>query len=216
MIRLTVLLAGLICAGVSASIWAVDKVSLYALFNNKAIVLVDGAHRLLSTGEVSPEGVKLISADPATNQAVVEFDGKRQELKLNAIISPIQNTRHPTVTIYAGANGFFRAQGSVNDFPVTFIVDTGANVVAMNASLAKQIGLDYRDSEASLVKTASGFARAYTIELDKVAIGGIVIRNVEASVIDGPQPDTPLLGMSFLGNLEMQRDGNQMELTQKY
>lgn len=213
---LTIFLAGAVCALASARLWAVDNVSLYALFKDKAIVLVDGARRLLSAGQVSPEGVKLVSADPQSNQAIVEFDGKRKVLKLDDIISRFQNTPLPTVTLYAGANGFFRAQGAINDFPVTFLVDTGANIIAMNVALARRIGLDYSIGDVNLAKTASGFTRAYHVQLDKVAVGDIVLRNVDADIIDGPQPDTPLLGMSFLGNLEMRRDGDKMELTQKY
>jgi aspartyl protease family protein len=49
-----------------------------------------------------------------------------------------------------------------------------------------------------------------------VKIGEIVQRNVEAVVLEGAQPSTPLLGMSFLNAMEMRRDGNRMELIKKY
>jgi predicted aspartyl protease len=38
------------------------------------------------------------------------------------------------------------------------------------------------------------------------------LRYVEAAVVEGAFPVQPLLGMSFLGMLDMQRSGNQMEL----
>ena len=56
----------------------------------------------------------------------------------------------------------------------------------------------------------------YALKLDTVKIGDIVLRNVEAGVIDGPQPEVPLLGMSFLSALDMKREGNKMELTRRY
>jgi len=209
-------MAGVICGLIPAALWAVDNVSLYALFKDKAIVLVDGTQRLLSAGEVSPEGVKLLSADTQTNQAVVEIGGKREVLSLGVVIGRFQSASRPTVTLYSGAGGFFHTDGTINGFPVTFLVDTGANTVAMNAALARRIGLDYTKGESGVAKTASGFVRAYGVQLDTVKIGDIVMHNVDASVIDGAQPDTPLLGMSFLGSLEMQRDGDKLELTQKY
>ncbi|MHB8455091.1 MAG: retropepsin-like aspartic protease family protein [Acidiferrobacterales bacterium] len=210
------LVAGVILWLTSGCLWAVDDVSLYALFQGKAIVLVNGKQHLLNAGEVSPEGVKLISTDTGSNEAVVDVGGKREVLKLGVIISRYQSASEPTVTVYAGAGGVFHTDGSINGFPVTFLVDTGANIVALNVALARKIGLDYSDGQPGVAKTASGYVRDYNVELDSVRIGGIVMRNVDASIIDGPQPDTPLLGMSFLSNLEMRRDGDKMELTQKY
>jgi aspartyl protease family protein len=58
--------------------------------------------------------------------------------------------------------------------------------------------------------------RTYMLRLNTVKIGEIVLHDIEAGVIDGPQPDVPLLGMSFLGRLEMKRDGNRMDLIKKY
>ncbi len=47
----------------ASPILAVEKISVKGLFNNKAIVVIDGKQRLLRAGETSPEGVKLISAN---------------------------------------------------------------------------------------------------------------------------------------------------------
>ena len=52
----------------------------------------------------------------------------------------------------------------------------------------------------------------YRLTLEKVQVGEITLFNVEAAVIEGNFPGTPLLGMSFLGQLEMKRDSNRMEL----
>ena len=60
------------------------------------------------------------------------------------------------------------------------------------------------------VKTASGTATGYLVELDRVQVGEIVLRNVGATVIDGAGPPKVLLGMSFLSRLsgyEVRSDG---------
>ncbi|RKZ34041.1 MAG: TIGR02281 family clan AA aspartic protease, partial [Gammaproteobacteria bacterium] len=53
---------------------AVEKVSVQALFKDMAVLVVDGKRRTLRSGQTSPEGIKLISAD--SKQAVLEIDGK--------------------------------------------------------------------------------------------------------------------------------------------
>jgi aspartyl protease family protein len=192
------------------------EISLFALFKDKAILQVEGARRVLSVGTESPEGVKLVSTDTQAEEAVVEYEGKRESLRLGVVYSSFQNTARESVTLFSDSSGFFHADGSINGAAVTFLVDTGANTIAINRATAKRAGIDYTKGRAGMARTASGYARVYSISLDTVKVGGIVLRNVEAGVIDGPQPETPLLGMSFLNALEMKRDGNKMELTRRY
>ena len=195
---------------------AAANISLYALFKDKAILHVDGTRRVLTIGTESPEGVKLVSTDTQAEEAVVELKGRRETLRLGVVHSAFQGAARESVTLYSDSNGFFHAQGSINGAAVTFLVDTGANTVAINSATARRAGIDYTKGQAGTARTASGYARMYGIKLDTVKVGEIVLRNVEAGVIDGPQPETPLLGMSFLNALEMKRDGNKMELTRRY
>ena len=191
-------------------------ISLYALFKDKAILQVDGTRRVLVVGAESPEGVKLVSTDTQAEEAVVEMKGKRETLRLGVIVSAFQAVSRESVTLYADSNGFFHAEGSINGVAMTFLVDTGANTVALNSATAKRAGIDFTKGRPGTARTASGYARMYGLRLDTVKIGTIVLRNIEAGVIDGPQPEVPLLGMSFLSALEMRREGNKMELTQRY
>ena len=119
------------------------------------------------------------------------------------------------ITLYSGANGFFHAEGYINSTPVRFLVDTGANTIAMNGETARRIGLDYRRGQQGVAVTASGYAPTYLVDLEEVEVGSLKLRHVEASVIEGHQPETPLLGMSFLGSFDMKREGDQMEIIQR-
>ena len=49
----------------------------------------------------------------------------------------------------------------------------------------------------------------------KVDLGPITLYNVDATVVDGAYPREALLGMSFLGRLDMKREGEQLELSQR-
>lgn len=184
-----------------------------ALFANKAILEIDGARRVLSAGDTSPEGVQLLEAN--SEQAVVVVNGKREVLTAEVVTSSFKGTAPASVTLYSSGNAFY-ADGSINGTPVRFVVDTGATTVALSSALAKQAGIDYQKGRAGVAKTASGFARMYAVKLDTVKVGEIVLYNVDAGVIEGSQPDVPLLGMSFLNSLEMRREGDRMELIKRF
>lgn len=202
--------------GMPASLRAAETVSIYALFNGKAILLVDGVRRMLKAGEESPEGIRLISASTENDEVVVEIEGERQVIKQGVVIAAFTAGERASTTLWASSNGFFHAEGSINGVPLTFLVDTGANTLAMNIATAQRVGIDYKKGVPGIAKTASGFIKIYSLTLSSVKIGEIELRNIEAGVIEGSQPDTPLLGMSFLGRLEMRRDGNRMDLIKKY
>lgn len=194
-----------------------DGIALYALFKDKAILTIDGTRRVLTAGETSPEGVKLISTDTESEQAVIEAGGRRETLKLGMIASLAQAGAPAAVTLWADGSGFFFANGSINGSGVTFLVDTGANTVAISGALAQRIGIDYKKKGLQgVATTASGHVRNFVLKLDTVKIGEIVLHNVDAAVLEGSHPSTPLLGMSVLNSLEMRRDGNKMELIKKY
>ncbi len=193
---------------------AAQKVTLLALFKDKAILQIDGARRVLTSGETSPEGVKLLAAN--TEQATIEIAGRREVLALGVVTGSFASSEQPGVTLWADPNGFFHAEGSINNMPVRFLVDTGANTIALNSATAQRIGIDYQKGQSGVATTASGYTRVYGVTLNTVKVGGIVLHNVAAGVIEGAQPAVPLLGMSFLGSLEMRRDGLRMDLTKRY
>jgi aspartyl protease family protein len=52
--------------------------------------------------------------------------------------------------------------------------------------------------------------------LDSVKVGSLELRNVGAVVLEGNNPQQALLGMSYLGRLEIDNDGRLMTLRKKY
>lgn len=195
---------------------AVEDISLQALFADKAIFVIDDARHVLSVGETSKEGVKLIATDTAAEQAVVEIDGKREVVKLGIVMSGFTPAKQASVTLWAASGGHFHADGIINGQPVRFLVDTGATTVALSGDEASRLGIDYRKrGRPGYASTAAGVVRAYTLKLDKIELGPIVLYDVDAGVIEGSFPREALLGMSFLGRLDMQRQGDHMELRQR-
>jgi aspartyl protease family protein len=213
-----ILLMSLFAALSGTGAQAVESIRVLGLFTNKAIVEIDGKRRVLTVGQREKSGVKLISAD--SEQAVIEIDGVRNSYRLGAHTALGTKFETPgpaaSVQIYPDIAGMYSINGSIEGFPVRFLVDTGATLVSMNRNEAKRLGLDYKlTGTEGRASTASGVTRAYYLTLKRVKVGDIELRDVAAAVIDSDHPPDVLLGNSFLGRLDMQRDGQIMELRKK-
>jgi aspartyl protease family protein len=107
------------------------------------------------------------------------------------------------VEIKAGSLGHYHARAEINGRPIDVMVDSGASIVALSSDDARRAGLHVRDSDyTGLVNTANGVARIAPVTLDRVSIGDITVRNVEAAVMEPGKLATSLLGMSFLNRLQ--------------
>jgi len=199
----------------SSALHAVEKVEVEGLFSNKAVVMIDGNRHILAVGEVSPEGVRVVSAD--SHGAVLEVDGAVKQYDLgNTVSTSFTERKKQKETIYVNSAGMYLTFGSINGHSVRFLVDTGASAIAMNTEQAKQLGIRYdKIGVPAGVSTASGFEKAYRVRLKSVSVGKITQTNVEALVIDGNHPGPILLGMTFLGQLNVEHTGTAMTLTQQ-
>ncbi len=193
--------------------WAAS-VSVVGLFKDKAIVSIDGGKpRTLSAGQ-TVQGVKLVAAD--SDSASFDVEGKHRTLGMGqSFAGGATAGGRPSISLTADARGHFVAAGSLNGYPMIFLVDTGATAIAINAAEARRIGLDYRSGQAVGVGTAAGVVPAWRVKFNTVKVGGISVNQVDGMVVETGL-DVPLLGMSFLNRMEMTRDGQTMTLTQRY
>ena len=105
------------------------------------------------------------------------------------------------VVLRPGPNGHYRVQAVVDGARLTFLVDTGASDVVLSLADARKLGFNPDTLAYTLLySTANGMVRGAPVILGEVAIGGIRVTNVEASVNEAPMAGS-LLGMSFLGRL---------------
>jgi aspartyl protease family protein len=118
-----------------------------------------------------------------------------------ALASPAP--RPGTASLEAGADGHFRADARVNGRAVPVLVDTGATYVAMNEATARRLGLRLSPADFRYeTETANGRAKVAVATLDRVQIGSVEVRDVEAAVTRGDGLNTVLLGMSFMRKLK--------------
>lgn len=198
------------------NVWSQDlQILVMGLYRDHAVLEINRQQHFLSVGQRTPEGVTLISAN--SNQAILDIAGRQGVFELNNRVGAMYSApvETPVVSIWP-TNGMYLTSGSVNGYTVDFMVDTGASVIAINGETAKRLGLDYLNANQIGVRTASGVELAYSIELESVQLGDISLQNVAAVVIDGPEPQRALLGMSFLNAFDMERKGERLDLRQKF
>ncbi len=215
--KLNVIFISITFLFINHSTFAIDKIVINGLFKDKAIVSIDGKQRVLRKGKSSPEGVLLIESN--SKEAIIEIDGQQDTYTLGTQIrnsfAPVTDGKKLIITPDSG--GMYNISGSINGSHVSFIVDTGATLVSMNSNVAKKLGIDYKlNGKESLSYTASGKSKIYVVNLKKVKVGDIELHNIKGAVHEGSFPVIALLGMSFLGKLDMKREGRVMELHKKY
>ena len=140
---------------------------------------------------------------------MVLIAGYGYRFELMAVLNRIQAELLPShaqtldshsITFRRGPGGHFWIAAQAEGRPVRFLVDTGADVVALTEDDADQLGLRpdpgaYRP----MLQTASGTGLAAPVEIARMTIGGHELVGVEAVVV----PDLPvsLLGQSALRRL---------------
>lgn len=110
-----------------------------------------------------------------------------------------------------GRDGHFRVPGLINGHAVVFLVDTGASVVTVSESFAREAGLE--GGQAVTFQTANG------------PLQGRILRNVPVSASHLEMPGTAvavglvgldhgkaLLGQSFLSQFNIEINQQQMVL----
>lgn len=110
--------------------------------------------------------------------------------------------RNGQARIRIGRDGHFRTDAKLNYRSVAVLVDTGASSVALPRSVAERIGIRLHDRDfRHTARTANGETAMAIATLERVEIGGVLVRDVEAAVLNDASLGTVLLGMSFLGKL---------------
>ena len=209
----TTMLAVMLTACVHGA--SAETVALQGMLGNKALLMVGGgAPRAVAPGETH-QGVKVLST--SGDQAVVMVDGRKATLRVGeapASVGAAAPSGGDRIALTADGRGHFVTQGSINNKPVQFMVDTGASVVALGQGEADRLGLNYKAGRPVQMATANGTAPGWLFKIDQVRLGDVVVYNVDAVVTPMGMPAV-LLGNSFLNRFNMRRDGDQMMLMKR-
>ncbi len=109
--------------------------------------------------------------------------------------------------------GHYVASGQINGVSATFLLDTGATDVSVPADLAMEAGLE--PGPPARAQTAAGVITTRMTRIDRVELGGIVLRDVRAHINPRMRGNEVLLGMSVLRQLEFTQRGDELTLRQR-
>ena len=99
------------------------------------------------------------------------------------------------------------------------LLDTPLDIVKRKGSKMRTevVRIDYEaDGQTAQVLTAAGPAVSYLVRLDEVEVGGILVKGVDAAIVDGGYPAEILLGMSFLRSVGFSERAGVLTLTQDF
>ncbi|HMK71391.1 MAG TPA: TIGR02281 family clan AA aspartic protease [Xanthobacteraceae bacterium] len=160
----------------------------------------------LTAAVVVPRYAAQISAKPAVAALTV-----RPETPAAAAAATSRS-----VIVPRDSRGHFQVDARIEGRRLSFMVDTGASVIALTASDAGRLGLHPAQREFVVeVKTANGTVRAAPVRLDKVEVGDLAVRDVAALVMPDEGLSDNLLGLSFLSRLRrFEYSGGRLVLEQ--
>ncbi|WP_053979613.1 retropepsin-like aspartic protease family protein [Marinagarivorans algicola] len=203
----------------SSPVLSANHIIVKGLFAGRAVLEVNGQAHLLKEGKSTPEGITLLRA--TSQYAQIEYNGVISKLNLTHQVGANYAALHTddnlaSVQLYSQQGGHFLTSGRINNRWVELMIDTGATRVTLNSFTATQLGINFQTAPIVDVETAKGNTQAHQVVLSSVAVGDVLLTNVQALVIIGRFPQMILLGNSYLSRVNMRIENTTMTLQAKY
>lgn len=130
-------------------------------------------------------------------------------------VASSDNSADSIVVLHADEKGHFFGHLSINGVKLKYIVDSGASNVTLNSRDAMKAHIDYTAGKLVSLVTPGGEVDAFSLKLETLGIGAIVLGEVEVTVVEGESPPYVLLGISAQRKLDVKRDNSVMTLGRK-
>ena len=142
----------------------------------------------------------------------VAFNGyvEKQTNPNQNVVSNVNGQGISEVVLKRNRSGHYIANGIINGYDVTFLLDTGATLVSIPEHLANKMKL--KKGQRLPVQTANGSISVYRTTLNSVKLGAIELQQVNATINPRMTSNEILLGMSFMKHLDMLQTGNELIL----
>ncbi len=129
---------------------------------------------------------------------VIALVGLWDDIRSTVGTTPQMAVSGDTIEVPRAFDGHYYLPMLVNGEPITFLVDTGASQIVLNARDAQRVGIDLDQlNYLGRAATANGVVRTAPVQLDSLALGPIRDTGVSAWINEGDL-DRSLLGMDYL------------------
>jgi aspartyl protease family protein len=178
------------------------------------LLISSRAARRLPLGYVAKAGLAWIAIF-ATLFAIFsfrfEFIGIWDRMKADISGTAGQNISGEAIELRRQDDGHYWLTVDINSKPVRFMVDSGATTTAINATTAKEAGVE-ADGYPIILSTANGRIAAKRGVVRSLSVGPHSIEN-HPVVVSERFGDVNVLGMNFLNSMQSWRvEGNMMVL----
>lgn len=140
-----------------------------------------------------------------------DYESRQEVGPIQAPVRPPSTVISNGITVLeASSDGHYFTSGTVNGFPVVFLVDTGATSVSVNTETAMRAGI--RQCTPIKFSTANGQVMGCKAMVPSITFGDYTVSNVEVSIIKD-MPGHSLLGMNVLKMFTLRQSNNKLLFT---
>lgn len=125
----------------------------------------------------------------------------------------IYMVNHSELSLNVNQDGHYYIKGRINEYPIEFLLDTGASLVAIPQSIADRLNLSGQ-YEITL-STANGEVTGYLTRLQQLSFGEFTLKDVKAVIIPGGDTQIVLLGMNVLSHFNLVQQDKRLILKQQ-
>lgn len=168
---------------------------------------------------INPDQQLVIKPNQVANVRLMPFGGGAENVmvSLSSSLGLVAGNNgqtiegHGVLMLQRVVGGHYVVEGTINQVPVTFMVDTGATSVAVSDNFAKHAGIT--ECRKAKTRTANGVADICIANVRELSFGQFKLSNVEINYGKGMADDVFLLGMNVIGLLKMEQQGDVMKLS---
>ena len=161
---------------------------------NRIFLIAGGI--VLTTAAIAP----FLRQPAAQSATAAAKPGRASPWDKAAPAAPARGGSAETEEIERDSRGQFHLEVDAGGETVTFLVDTGADLVALTEDDAERLGIRPDPSEyRPMLRTASGTGMGAPVQIARLTIGGRDLDDVDAVVV--PELPVSLLGQSALRRL---------------
>ena len=181
----------------------VSEIEVNALFRDKALVIIDGQHHMMSVND-EINGVTLLGANSYV--ARLQVEGKVYELGVSQQVS-VDEQSSTVVEIFVPQNpeGDYVLQVEVESSVTQMRIDPKLPYIMMSLPEAQRLGVDYRNGEQIEIVTVQGDVVGWRVKLRRVSVEGITFNDLDGVVLGSNSPNMARLGGSFLSRVRLQQ-----------